>query len=511
MRRLLKLLVHAVVVGLVVSTALLWSGPATARTVPETLADPRPVRAGTVQVNFEIVYLGVLWKTPAGQEHVPEGAGPEPNGAVRFLTDDQWGPWIPLIEDGAEAEGQWASGLVAGGDAEAYQVRGLPAGAVDATAVAINTTDGDPVAVAQSPGGTAQALSGRCRSRADWGADETLRHDAAGKEVWPPEYHDVQATTVHHTATTNDDPDPAATVRAIYRYHAVDNGWGDIGYQYLIDEAGVVYEGRWSGATSPSCGAGGTGDEFAHDEVTGKLVTAAHTGGWNSGNAGVALLGEFTTNRRFGAEPKAAAVSALEGVLADLAERHGLNPQVPTTYVNPVSGEIKEVQTIAGHRDYLSTECPGQRLYERLPEIRSNVAALLEGSSGGGDTGGDTGSGGSGGTAHVGDLDGVAAAASRNQWTTTVTTTVVDAAEPPAAVAGAVVEGTWTTTGTKATCTTGTDGTCAVESPRLSKGTASATFQVDAVNKEAWTYDPGTNTDPDGDSDGTTITVVRPG
>lgn len=507
MSRPLKLLVHAVVAVLVVSTALLWSGPATARTVPETLADPRPVQAGTVHVDFPIGYLGVLWKSPAGQEHLPEGSGPEPNGAVRFLEGREWGPWIPLIEDGAEAEGQWASGLVSGDGATAYQVRGLPTGAVDAKAVAINTTDGDPVAVAQSPGGTAQALSGQCLSRAEWGADESLRYDAAGKELWPPEFHDVQATTVHHTATANDDPDPKATVRAVYRYHAVDNGWGDIGYQYLVDEAGVVYEGRWSGETSPACGADGTGEEFAHDGGTGKLVTGAHTGGWNSGNAGVALLGEFTTNRRFGAEPKAAAVSALEGLLADLSKRHSLDPLAETTYVNPVSGEVKKVQTIAGHRDYQATECPGQRLNDRLPEIRKNVAALVEGSSGGGGTGSATG----GRAAHIGDLDGVAAAAARNQWTATVTARVLDDAKPSAVVAGAVVEGTWTTTGTTATCTTRTDGTCAVQSPLLSKNTASATFRVDALTKDAWTYDPGANDDPETDSDGTTITVARPG
>ena len=73
------------------------------------------------------------------------------------------------------------------------------------------------------------------------------------------------------------------------------------GYQYLVDEFGIVYEGRWSGTTSTSCGtAGGTGADFAHQDGTDRVVTGAHVAGWNSGNIGVALLGEFTAHRRFG-------------------------------------------------------------------------------------------------------------------------------------------------------------------------------------------------------------------
>src|SRR5690606_37712611 len=88
-------------------------------------------------------------------------------------------------------------------------------------------------------------------SRSGWGADESLRFDDGGDEIWPPEYFPTQALTVHHTAGTNGDPDPAATVRAIYYFQCVTEGWGDIGYHLLIDEAGLVYEGRASGSTVP--------------------------------------------------------------------------------------------------------------------------------------------------------------------------------------------------------------------------------------------------------------------
>jgi len=109
--------------------------------------------------------------------------------------------------------------------------------------VAINTTDGRRETVAESPAtaraaraiglsGLGSGSSGGCyRSRARWGADESLRLDANGKEIWPAEFFPAQRLTVHHTATDAGTEagasDPAAIVRAIYRYHAVDLGFGD--------------------------------------------------------------------------------------------------------------------------------------------------------------------------------------------------------------------------------------------------------------------------------------------
>ncbi|RZU32613.1 Ig-like domain-containing protein [Blastococcus saxobsidens] len=342
---------------------------------PATLADRRPVGVGAVEPGFPIDYLGVLWDTRGADEHAEDQA--EEHGAVRFRVDGAWTAWHPLTEDGAHAEGQWASALVPAGDAEAYQVRGIPAHAGAPRAVALNTTDGPLVEVGRRPAGGASAVDS-CVSRAEWKADETLRFDDQGNELWPTEFHPVQTMTVHHTATKNGDTDPAATVRAIYRYHAVDRGWGDIGYHYLIDEAGLVYEGRWSGADpqtgSQPCATGGDGSDFAHDGGNG-LVTAGHTGGYNSGNMGAALLGDFTTHPRNGAEPAAPAVDALERLLAEFASRHQLDPHAVVDYVNPVDGATNTVDMISGHRDWTSTECPGERLYAQLPAIRDAVAA----------------------------------------------------------------------------------------------------------------------------------------
>jgi hypothetical protein len=344
--------------------------------VPQTLADRRPVGAGPVVSPFPIDHLGVIWDVagePAGHAG-DEAAG---HGEVRFQVAGTWGTWQPLDEDGAAAAGQWASALVPAGDAEAYQVRGLPADAVAARAVALNTTDGPRVEVGRRPAG-AHAVS-NCVSRAEWGADETLRFNGT-TEIWPTEFHPAQTMTVHHTVTANDDPTPAATVRAIYRYHAVDRGWGDIGYHHLVDESGRVYEGRWSGAASARCDSGGDGTHFAHEEHLADvdhLVTAGHTASYNSGNLGVALLGTFTTSRKDGAEPQPAAVDALETVLAEFAVRHGLDPLATVTYVNPVTKASKTVEAISGHRDWSATECPGDRLYDDLPAIRDAVAARM--------------------------------------------------------------------------------------------------------------------------------------
>ena len=117
-------------------------------------------------------------------------------------------------------------------------------------------------------------------TRCEWGADESLM-------TWAPQFYPAQKLTVHHTATANNDADPAATMRAIYRYQAVDRGFGDIGYQYLIDESGRVYEGRYSGV-----------DNYpGHDAEGVNVVTAAHVGGFNSGNTGDRPAGHADVDR----------------------------------------------------------------------------------------------------------------------------------------------------------------------------------------------------------------------
>lgn len=214
------------------------------------------------------------------------------------------------------------------------------------------------------------------KARSHWGADESLRFTKQGAEIWPPEFHKAQKLLVHHTATKNRDRDPKATIRSMYRYHAVTQGWGDIGYNYLIDEAGVIYKGRHShapGSTNDTI----TGDY--HDGTALKVVRAGHAYGFNVGTVGVALLGTLSRQA-----PTTNARTSLEKFLAWESSVRGLSAEGSSTYTNEVDPSyVKEnMPNIAGHRDVNATDCPGGALYDQLPTIRKNVAAQVAAAGG---------------------------------------------------------------------------------------------------------------------------------
>ena len=201
-------------------------------------------------------------------------------------------------------------------------------------------------------------------SRGGWGADPAYM-------TWAPQFYATKKLIVHHTATSDNYTDRAgaeAQIRSIYYYHSVTQDWGDIGYNFLIDKFGTIYEGRYS---RDYAGANATGDD-----ANGRGVTAAHTAGWNSGTVGVALLGTLTTH-----DATPAARAALTRLLAWEASRNGINPEATEAFVNPVSGATITSPNIAGHRDYAATACPGDTFYPTLPGIRRDVAALIAGST----------------------------------------------------------------------------------------------------------------------------------
>ena len=204
-------------------------------------------------------------------------------------------------------------------------------------------------------------------TRSSWGANESLRFDSSGNQLWPPEFYPIQKLIVHHTAGKNNDPDPAATVRAIYYYDAVTKGWGDMGYNLLIDEAGRIYEGRYSRPYAE-------GESPTGEDLTGNGVTGAHVQGYNSGTVGITLLGTLTNQ-----DATPAARAALEKLLAWKAERHGIDPVATSLYTNPVSGAQKTSANISGHRDWAATECPGGVFYSSFPSLRQSVATRISG------------------------------------------------------------------------------------------------------------------------------------
>ncbi|HTC81480.1 MAG TPA: N-acetylmuramoyl-L-alanine amidase [Acidimicrobiia bacterium] len=196
-------------------------------------------------------------------------------------------------------------------------------------------------------------------TRAQWGADESIRKNNQ-------KYAPITKLFVHHTVTSPDgpDPDPAATVRAIYAYHVQGNGWDDIGYNFLIDAQGRVYEGRWARDYAP--GETPTGEDLNENGVVG-----AHVLNHNIGSAGIAMLGDFSNG-----EPTQAARDTLVKLMAWKADRHGIDVMGNDPFTTS-EGVVEYFPNLAGHRDAGQTECPGDRLYPLLPGIREKVAAQV--------------------------------------------------------------------------------------------------------------------------------------
>ncbi|WP_327315630.1 N-acetylmuramoyl-L-alanine amidase [Streptomyces sp. NBC_01235] len=288
---------------------------------------------------FAASYVGLRW------------TGAQDGAGIRF-TDG--GSWQGVTGGCATVDGG-GTALVAAGNATAYELK-VPGGASDVRSLAIDTTDG-PDRTFHVPSEPTRVRGVPYLPRPAWGADESKRYKD-GKVNSPEVYYPLQAITVHHTDTPNDDPDPAATVRGIYEYHAVTLDWGDIGYHFLIDEAGTVYEGRHSGD-----------DPVPAFDADGNVVTAFHTAGYNSGNLGIAFLGTLTDR-----PPTDAAKAALIRLIKVISRFKGLDPQAKITYTNPVNGVTKDVTTVGGHRDWLLTECPGQTMYDLLDEVRAATA-----------------------------------------------------------------------------------------------------------------------------------------
>jgi hypothetical protein len=185
--------------------------------------------------------------------------------------------------------------------------------------------------------------------------------------TWAPKFSPARKLIVHHTATINEYADKAAAeaqIRSIYYYHSVTQNWHDIGYNFIIDKFGNVYEGRYSDDYN---GSNPTGDD-----VGGNGVTAAHTDGWNSGTVGIAMLGTFESQ-----DVTPAARLALESLLAWEASRNNLDPQATAPFVNPVSGVSITSPNIASHRFYNTTTCPRDVFDLTLPAIRAGVAARI--------------------------------------------------------------------------------------------------------------------------------------
>ena len=336
-----------------------WVAPARTISVPQTLArtielDPSVARraAGAIRLTFPATHIAFSW---SGSEDV----------TISYRTDPD-ASWleVPIAHD-AETKTRHYSGVLAVDRADELEWRaetGTRAAIADLTLDYLNTVDGPRETRAIPAVAQAEARTPNIITRAEWGADESLKRTTGGcRRV----FHPVQQLFVHHTAGSNFDDQPKATMRAIYWYHVVRQGWCDIGYNFVISHDGRIFEGRWARNYSPW-------EVHDSESKSGLAVVGAHVDGYNSGSVGISVMGNFETAR-----PSPASRRALAELIAWEVDRHGLKAQGSHVYRNPDTGQTRKMPWVAGHRDADPTSCPGNYLYAALPATRRDATAVM--------------------------------------------------------------------------------------------------------------------------------------
>lgn len=310
----------------------------------------------------DFTVMGLTWAGDPGQ------VAPGTTVQVRVRQDAEWLAWEPLgINDSGPDPGTDEHARAA----QVVATEPLVAPGSDGIQVRLLTPDGeapdDLRAVMIDPGTTpaeqttsqSSVLSGADAavarpavvSRASWGAKAsscTARYSST-----------VVAATVHHTAGGNSytAAQSAGIVKGIQSYHQGTLGWCDIGYNFLVDKYGQVFEGRVGGIDRP--------------------VKGAHTGGFNDRTFGVSAIGNYQT-----AAATPALVSGIARVVGWKLALYGRSPHGTAQLVSAgggtsryASGSKVTVPSVLGHRDVGNTSCPGANLYAQLATIRTQAAA----------------------------------------------------------------------------------------------------------------------------------------
>jgi hypothetical protein len=322
-----------------------------------------PGAGTTARLGRSADLLGVEWRAPAG-------------AAVWVRFGDSLGGWSRWASAGAHGhapDGAQPSEATVGdplwsGGTTSVQIRAsAPLSGVRLHLVDVSSGIGAAALARSSLFASSAALRGVAPLLAAGpGPPSIVARRAWAQGMAPPRvapgYGSVRLAFVHHTENPNgySAGEVPAILRAIYAYHRFARGWNDIGYNFVVDLYGRIFEARAGGVEEP--------------------VVGAQAGGYNLVSTGVAVLGSFS-----GTPISVQAREALERLLAWKLALHG-RPAIGrvTVRVNPAGSVYSRfpanarvsLPRIAGHRDGDSTDCPGEVLYGELPAIRRRARAL---------------------------------------------------------------------------------------------------------------------------------------
>ena len=280
--------------------------------------------------------LALVPSRPQGEEVLDAGD----------LTTTQAAP-TPVIEDASAMENQGTQV-----DPAAMTLSASPAWATQPAAVSAAPAAAPALAPVAT---TANGLPVAVTTRAEWGAN-------ASYMSWDPEYARAGHVVVHHTAGTNSYSagQSASIVRGIYYYHAVTLDWGDIGYNFLVDKFGTVFEGRSGSVAAPA----------------GKMSIGAHARGVNTGTMGISMMGDYSavspSDAQLSSVGKMAGWFLKRAGISDVTGWAGLHVWTTERYQ---AGSTVSMPRILGHRDVGYTTCPGNVGYSKLDAIRAIAKA----------------------------------------------------------------------------------------------------------------------------------------
>ena len=363
MLRVLLATVLALLLGAVL--ALAAPGLSTSPYVPDPVEFSLPTAPAPAGVAANRGFVSPEIRTPKRFNLVGlswRGAG-EPAIALRARKQgDGWTRWTPAGADGRHGRARSTSAPVWVGEADWVQYRlsrrvpALRLHFVNTTGTATaedrlltrlrSVAQTAVMRVAPAWGATSRP---RIRPRSDWGASKCPTRGVA--------YGHVRAAIVHHTVTANaySRAQVPAAILAVCRFHRNTNGWNDIGYNFVVDRFGGIWEGR----------AGGV------DEA----VYGSQAQGYNGQTTGIANLGEFTS-----VPQRDVAIGALARLIRWKLGNHGV-PTYGTTTLTSAGGPSarypygyrRSFQRVLGHRDTGRTACPGDQLYYQLRELRERI------------------------------------------------------------------------------------------------------------------------------------------